>query len=112
MILDMKIKTYSEQNSSADDDHMGHPGNEDEDESEAYKDVEITEAIYTQKFSELRAAYWGALLNISNSYDYGLVILDCEAFRTLVAKHIEKLIKSLERHIISEFLKRMNLLSS
>ena len=51
-------------------------------------------------------------MNISNSYDYGMIVLDCEAFRTLVAKHIERLLKSLEAHIVEDFLTRMNHLSS
>lgn len=41
-----------------------------------------------------------------------MVVLDCEAFRTLVTKHIERLLKSLERHILDDFLRRMNTLSS
>lgn len=45
LLLDLKIKTYAEQNSGADDD-LGHQHHDDEDESEAYEDVEITEAIY------------------------------------------------------------------
>lgn len=100
------MKTYSEQNSNADD------GWVDNSESDAYKDVEITEAMYAQKFAELRQAYWGALMNISTSYDYGMIVLDCEAFRNLVSKHIERLIKALEAHIVDDFLTRMNHLSS
>lgn len=41
-----------------------------------------------------------------------MIVLDCEAFRTLVAKHIERLLKALEAHILDDFLTRMNHLSS
>jgi hypothetical protein len=43
LILDMKMQTYNEQNSSNDDENEE---NEDHLELDTYKDVEVTEAIY------------------------------------------------------------------
>src|SRR5689334_20723031 len=89
MILDLKMKTYQDQNQGADAEELKPPigddgGDDPHHEIEAYKDVEISEQVYSQRFHELRQAYWGALLNINSSYDYGLIVLDCASFRSLV----------------------------
>ncbi len=75
---------------------------------EAYQDIEISESIYSQKFYEMRQAYWSVLTSIDSTYDYGMILLDCQSFKNLVAKHLEKLLKHLEKHIINEFLVKMN----
>ena len=74
MILDLKMKTYAEQNSNVDSDSIRKDSEVDDDdekdesvqsdpqhEIDAYKDIEITELIYQQRFVELREAYWNVL---------------------------------------------------
>lgn len=41
-----------------------------------------------------------------------MITLDCHSFKNLVGKHLDKLLKNLEKHIVSEFLFKMNHLNS
>ena len=73
----------------------------------AYKSVEIEESIMKTELAGLRAAVWEIEEQVSNIYDFGLVQLDCTAYKARLLQHCKELIDALEDHVRSDFLARM-----
>lgn len=69
----------------------------------AYKSVEIDDGLLRDELFNLRALIWKILENIHNQYDYGIVYLDCVAFKDRIVGHIRFLIDHLESYVRLDF---------
>jgi hypothetical protein len=70
----------------------------------AYKSVEIDEGLLSEELIYLRGMVWKILESVESQYDFGMVLLDCTAYKERIVGHVQALIKHLEYHLQSEFL--------
>ena len=97
-----------------DDDSYGAGSDEDQGEEEgyqgnemAYKSVEIDDGLMRDELAHLRGMVWKIQESVHNQYDYGLVHLDCTAYKERILSHCESLIEHLESHLRDEFTHKM-----
>jgi hypothetical protein len=69
----------------------------------AYKSVEIDDNLMKEELYMLRALRWKILESIHDSYDFGMVYLECKRFKDRIMLHIKELILHLEGYIRSDF---------
>ena len=55
----------------------------------------------------IRNHKWLTLQNISDDYDFGLLLLDCKPLKQEIVNHCDTLLSHLEKNIKNEFLDRM-----
>lgn len=78
----------------------------------AYKSVEIDHDIMKKELTKLRSIIWQVQETVENSYDFGLVDLDCTVYKRKLLSHCQDLIDTLENHIRSDFLTKMNIIKA
>jgi len=69
----------------------------------AYKSVEIDDNLMREELFFLRALVWKVLEAVDNQYDFGLVYLDCTAFKNRITTHIRDLVEHLENYVRIDF---------
>ena len=55
----------------------------------------------------IRKHKWATLFNINDSYDFGLLLLDCRPLKSDIIAHCDTLLLHLEKYIKNEFLDKM-----
>ena len=60
--------------------------------------------MYKSKHSQFANAYWFAKMSIQETYDFGLIQLDCRKFKKQVLHQIKSLKKSLESKLRKEYM--------
>jgi hypothetical protein len=78
----------------------------------AYKSVEIDHDVMKKELTKLRSIIWQVQETVENSYDFGLVDLDCTVYKKKLLSHCQDLIDTLENHIRSDFLTKMNIIKA
>ena len=73
----------------------------------AFKSVEINENLMREQLLSIRAHKWRALEDMSNHYDHGLLLIDCQPLKKDIVNHCEELCNTLEKYIKNEFLDKM-----
>ncbi len=69
LLLDLKMKTYAEQNQNNSQDLREEGGMDEPEETleaDAYNDIEISDRVYIQAFADLRKAFWDVQLDIDS----------------------------------------------
>ena len=78
----------------------------------AYKSVEIDHDVMKKELTKLRSIIWQVQETVENSYDFGPVDLDCTVYKKKLLSHCQDLIDTLENHIRSDFLTKMNIIKA
>ena len=73
----------------------------------AFKSVEIDQGLLREEIFTIRKHKWKTIDEISDYYDFGLLIVDCRPLKSEVVEHCEALLQHLERYIKNEFLEKM-----
>ena len=74
----------------------------------AFQSVDIDDGLMKEELFFLRNMVWDLKENVQNSYDFGLVFLDCFSFKDRAVKHVKALIEKLEHTVQSEFTSKQN----
>jgi len=53
----------------------------------AFKSVEINKDLLLNELNSIRAHRWQILDNVSESYDFGLLFVDCKPWKELIIDH-------------------------
>lgn len=73
----------------------------------AFKSVDIDQGLMRDEIMFIRNHKWLTLQNISDEYDFGLLLLDCKPMKMEIVEHCDVLLSHLEKNIKNEFLDRM-----
>jgi len=65
--------------------------------------TEIDEKTYEKFYSRMKDAYWQVQADVSDKYNYGLVVLDCKKFKKTIVNKIAELIQLFKEHLLKEF---------
>jgi len=73
----------------------------------AYKSVEIDQGLMRNELTSIRQHRHSILTNCANTYDFGLLKMDCLPYKTVLIQHCEALECELESYLRNEFLEKM-----
>ena len=62
--------------------------------------TEIDENTYERFYLQLQDAYWAVQGEVSDKYNYGLVVLDCTKFKKTIVTKIAELINNFKNHLL------------
>jgi hypothetical protein len=71
------------------------------------RSLDIDREIFREELFSLRDQYWEIQEDILNTYDFGLLLMECGPIKDKITKHIKKLIGQLENYQVKDFLVRM-----
>lgn len=71
------------------------------------RSLDIDREIFKEELFSLRDQFWEIQEDILNTYDFGLLLMECGPIKDKITKHITKLIGQLENYQVKDFLMRM-----
>lgn len=78
----------------------------------AFKSVEINKDLLLNELNSIRAHRWQILDNVSESYDFGLLFVDCKPWKELIIDHCWQLENTIAKHVRGEFMEQMKTVQS
>jgi hypothetical protein len=96
---DKKAEDSSDMESDDSDEEEGGGGGN----NNAFKSEPINPELMKKELETIRAHKWSTMINVSESYDFGLLTVDCLPFKKAIVNHCEVLEKYLEDVIRDEF---------
>lgn len=73
----------------------------------AFKSVDINKDLLLTELNSIRAHRWFILENVADSYDFGLLFVNCKPYKELIIDHCCQLENTIAKHIRAEFMEQM-----
>ena len=70
----------------------------------AFKSVEINKDLLLTEINSIRAHRWSIMENVADSYDFGLLYVNCKPYKELIIDHCNQLENTLAKHVRGEFM--------